>query len=107
MKFNEPDFGHYLRTIMYERRLTTRNLASMVGLSMRQMHHLLTGPNISAHRLRKFSDALGEDLFIQYLSDETKALIEKGRAATVAPELSAAEKLDRIEEELKKIRTEL
>lgn len=78
MKFNEVKVGPWLKSWMETHKKNAIWLGDVLNMTHRQARKYTEERSISVDNLRRISKATGVDLFVRFLSDESKAIYDKG-----------------------------
>ena len=84
MQYNKPDWATIIRRHLNEKGWSQSQLARQIGCSTSSLTQVLRRNSISPAMLTRISHALGTDLLVYLISDESRMLFRKAEIAKLS-----------------------
>lgn len=111
MNFTPLHIGKTIQRVVHDRRLSGTWLGQKLGISGKNARLIFKRSEIRSAQLRQISLVLEQDFFVEFLSDENKALLAEGKAARAnvnalasPPSVESQSETERLREENRLLR---
>ncbi len=105
MKYSEPHWGNLIKEELKKYKISQRKIARQLGVSESAFYKRIARKGWSSDSVREISLVLGKDLMVEFVSNESKVLLERALQAGLDDE-SQLRKAQEESEEKKALKLE-